>query len=212
MKLSELYDLVLLEIGQYQVEDLIKEEIPLKKFFPIAKSCLDYYTKYRPVQKTRVIYISGKSYEFINDLAPLVIDRVVSTYGEKDLLITTETDLIRLNSHIPTLREQYWRYEKPLLITGISGLVSVRGYYNYEFVPIPGTDDYNIPDLDMECNSESKLIQAKLLMTLGRSRRSFTMSEIPINTDASELYSEGNQLWESTKESIQTSSKWYVVV
>lgn len=104
------------------------------------------------------------------------------------------------------------RYEKPLLITGISGLVSVRGYYNYEFVPIPGTDDYNIPDLDMECNSESKLIQAKLLMTLGRSRRSFTMSEIPINTDASELYSEGNQLWESTKESIQTSSKWYVVV
>lgn len=212
MKLSELYDLVLLELGQHQVEDLIREEIPLDKFYLLAKSSIDYCTKYRPLQKTRVIYINKTTYEFDPEYAPLTIDRVVSTYGETDLLATTEANMVRLNSHIPTLPQQYWRYERPLLISGIQGLVSVRGYYNYEFIKVHGGNDWDIPDLTLDANSEFKMVQAKLLMTLGRSRRAFTMNEIPINTDASELYNEGQQLWESTKEAIQIASKWYAVV
>ena len=55
-----------------------------------------------------------------------------------------------------------------------------------------------------------ELLKAKMMKSLGRNRRAFTLNDLPIASDASELVSEGQTLEESTMTMIHEQSKGFL--
>ena len=55
-----------------------------------------------------------------------------------------------------------------------------------------------------------ELLKAKMMKSLGRNRRAFTLNDLPIASDASELVSEGQALEEATMTMIHEQSKAYL--
>lgn len=56
------------------------------------------------------------------------------------------------------------------------------------------------------------LVAAKFMIALGRARRQFILNELPVQIDSQELISEGNELWEATKERVEETSDIFMML
>lgn len=69
---------------------------------------------------------------------------------------------------------------------------------------------YTIATMDDTDYLFFELLKARMLKSLGRNRRAFTLNDLPITSDASELVSEGQTLEEATMAQMQEQSKAYL--
>lgn len=214
MRLLEIIDYVILETGNYLVDTLIRQDIDIRKFSIMLKSVIAEYSNYRPLHKNLVIYVDSNPYEFLGSVAPNSIDKMNYGLGVSPGTLKTDPFRILTREHRPALAP--WRYEKPLLYTTYTGVVEIGGCFDYFVQELYDSNgelvDYSIPDISYSDVEFLQLMKAKFLMIVGRQRRAFTANDLPLTTDASDLISEGNDLWTSTKEQLAANGKWWCAI
>jgi len=82
------------------------------------------------------------------------------------------------------------------------------GTYNIDFIVKPTLEDINYNDQEF-----LDMCLGLYLMYVGEARKAFNLSELPFENDGSDLYSDGKELFENTKESLQEeNSSWYLAI
>jgi len=108
-----------------------------------------------------------------------------------------------------------WVYRKPKLYIPVSSDVEVVAVYRHPIVEVDPTDadsgNFDLPTISYSDEEFIDLLQGMFLRGLGQSRRAFTMDDLPITSDASEIASEGQALEEAAMERIENvKAKFYL--
>ena len=194
MTIHELFNLVLIRSGQYLLDSNV--ELNEDKFKELVKYCLSVYSKYKPQRKRIQISITGYSYTF-TDPVPYYISEVIPTSA-----VVTNPFLSAIQNNSKPLVVD-WEYRPPTLYTSFNGDAEVEAWFEWK-LKYDGTD-YIVPVGD---ELFIDLVTAEFLIGLARSRRAFTLQEIPISTDAEVLASEGRDLREDTLKRLQETCQY----
>ena len=192
MTLQELFNLVLIRAGQFLLGSDV--ELNVDRFKTLAEFCLEAYSKYKPRREPTQITITNYQYRFTDNI-PIYISDVNPTFSVVSNPFLTELEMSKQPITID------WEYRPPILYTTFNGNAEVEAWYKWK-LQYDGTN-YIVP-IDDELFVD--LVTSEFLMGLARSRRAFTLQEIPISTDAEILASEGKDLKEDTLKRLQETS------
>ncbi len=112
-----------------------------------------------------------------------------------------------------------WEYEKDdnhgILYTTIgSNRLDITAHYGYPIIDMIDSDGVFV-DAELKYIDEGRdetfleMVLGRFLITLGRSRRAFTLNNAPINFDSAELVSEGQSLVDTARLRLNETSNWY---
>lgn len=185
--LDEIIQVVLLESGQF-IADLPATLLDKQKFKVLVARELGIYSRYMPNKTTTIgVLFDGKVFDqFVDGFVPTsIVDIRYDAAGNGSI-----------HPYLPTfgpIHSYHWQYRNPVLKFRYP-----QGVYEYTYIgphQIGQNDTY--PTINLH-DKVINLIIGRFLMTVGRSRRAFTVDEIPINTDADTMVSEGKELYEKT--------------
>ena len=97
-----------------------------------------------------------------------------------------------------------WTYNKD------NGLLrtQVQGRYHFELLVVS-----ELSDLDFSNTEFLDLMQALYLMYVGSSRKAFVLGDQPFDNDGADIYSAGQELWDSTIEALKNEQdNWYLAI
>lgn len=209
MKLTELIDEIMLISGEFIVGDLINTQISVPAFYSLVKRTLRDYSRWKPRSETFTVQLNSNKYFFNSADKPASIQAVsIVPYG---ILMAQFHGSSSIN---------YWTYNRDegvLEVVGLLGAIQITAHYD----SYPTTEERD-PTTNELVEAEIlgvrqetlfvDMLQGNFLIALGRSRRAFTLSDLPIAMDASELVSEGQQIIEQTLERLQDNSDWHHVI
>ena len=198
MTLTEIWQKLLLDSGQYLYESALGLDPDNVKFEVFVKSVLAIYSKYIPVEKQFNLNISGSSYDFTG--SEYGIPNWVSEVILVSLPLLGISDITNTSPDVNV----FFEYRKPILYVSIAGTYDVTALFNHII------EDDNVESIDESDDLFFKLLTAKFLQMIGRSRRAFTLNDLPVTMDAPELISEGKELEQEALEELGEQSKWYL--
>lgn len=199
--LDNIIDTLLLESGQY-ISDLsptllIKEKVEL-----MIERELGLYSRYLPTKViTRMRLYNGKIFSIPEDgFIPTAISDI-----RTDRLIPNGYTVAMVPGSV---HNYYWRYDKPILYLRYPDQEYIVHYIaDHVYDKVNKTiSTINIHDRFIT------MLVGRFLMTVGRSRRAFTVADIPITSDASEMISEGKELYETTLQEVRTNSAFNLAI
>lgn len=208
MTYEDILDLIFVETGQY-ISDLDSTLLDKPKVVRMIKKELATYSRYKPktVIKPLSLY-NGKTFdETIDGEVPRFISSINTERMQANPAATS------LFNNIPRpISNYYWRYHKPVLyFTFPSGLYETTYLVDYKY----DDDDDLIEGMepDVYDNFFTELLIGRFLMSVGRSRKAFTVDELPINTDADAMVSTGESMYEKALNELRINSKfWHAVL
>lgn len=106
-----------------------------------------------------------------------------------------------------------WNVSEKTLTVPYSATYKIIACYRHRITTFQnnnGEDVYEVKTVDEYDNVFLKILQGMFLQGLGRSRRAFTMNDLPIVMDADQMASEGQQILEEAKEDLQNVQKAYL--
>lgn len=218
MTLQELFDLILLRSGEFLVP-IDKVELDIHKFRLLVSNALGWYSKYVP--KVEYLYINAnntnsRQYVFVEEAFPLGVPDIIS-----------DVIPIRISGVVPYYLREYdrprsnldikvefpWLYRKPVLTLPTNAEFDVKSAY-YHRLKNYGTNDqaqWEVRTITQEDQEFIDLLVGRFLISLGKSRRAFTIEALPIKVDAEELVSEGKELEENAKKEIlENKHEWFL--
>jgi len=195
MTLEELFDLVLNRTGEFLLGPT-NVELDISKFETIVKNALKVYSKYKPKREKLQITLENYKYTF-KDKVPKYITDVNPTFTPvyNPLLVIasrTESETFYVE----------WEYRKPTLYTNFNGSAEVEALFDYGVL----IDEKGNKYIEVEEELFVDLVTAEFMIGLARSRRAFTLDELPVSTDAEILVSEALKMREDVLEQLQKSS------
>lgn len=224
MKITDIFDRILLRSGQF----IIKRgniDIDVDSFRILVEDALSDYSGAVPYScDYDMNFNSTRSFKFPDDFdselnrSPDWISEVtpISSHGSiysvlnQGLTATSRTAYSELIEPI----QAPWDYNKKtkVLTVPYSAYYKVTGVYNHEIISeiIDGVEVYSIPTISREDQPFFDLLRAMFLIGIGRSRRAFTLNDLPITMDADQLASEGEALLEKATEALQNDQKFYL--
>jgi hypothetical protein len=214
MKLVDIIDWVMMQSGEFIVEIIENTLIDKPKFWLMVKRDLKFYQKYVPVTKNLNVYVNG-SYGFPAGEEPKFISKctpvVAGSTGSSGFSTLSTGQLLSMANPMLGMSPTrfIWKYEEPQLFTSMAGDVAVKAHYDYKFdVSSADPAEYEILGMREE-DLFLNLVLSSFLIGLGRSRRAFTLNDLPITMDAPDLVSEGKERQETARQDIFDLSKWY---
>lgn len=212
--LTELIDLVMIESGEFILGDLDYTLLDSTKFWTLAQRVMKTYDQYRAYTMTRNVTVSSGKYiytsalpngipDWISSVTPVEVTGAIGIYQFAQREVSERIDEFTL-LEIP--RGFQWRYDTPTLYVTENGRMEVIEHYEHAYTGTTFTTlDLGVDKLFID------LLVGKFLQALGRSRRAFTLEELPIAMDAAELVTEGTELWNETITKLEEggASKWW---
>lgn len=164
---------------------------------------LAVYSRYRPEVKTEFLELyDGKVFD----------DNPASFPQRKPILIAdikTRAGLTQYFSYnrFGTISSQYWRYDSS---TGVFKTFLPKNSYEVRYaVPhVYDKEKKSIESLELTDSFFIDLFVGRLMISIGRSRRSFALNDLPFTQDGEQLVAEGQGIYEKAIEDIQTTSDW----
>ena len=220
-----MFDRVLLKSGQFVLAKS-KVEIDVDNFRILVEDALGIYSKQNPhhVTITRQI-ISPRQLDFsvyaFNDEfgVPDWISEVTPVkFAGVSLAQFNMQQHVMGNSNLINPIEAPWDYQKPILTVPFSSTYKIVGVFKHKITLVPGSDptatsdSYEVKTIDYSDTNFFDLLQGMFLMGIGRSRRAFTLNDLPITMDADAIASEGREMVDAAKESIASGSKFYLAM
>ncbi|MHA2202617.1 MAG: hypothetical protein ACW991_02900 [Candidatus Hodarchaeales archaeon] len=223
MELKEIFDRVLIDSGQFLIttEDI---EMNSSTMLILVRSVLAIYGQYSPIIKWFNIEIQGATRahtftesgldadgneigipKFISEVVPVEVLGTY-TYYLWDNTRYTSQELIDLKPYP-------FRYNSPTLyVPGLARYDIYAGFTHKIRTVVEDSKTHHYFDtITDEDDTFFKLLTARFLKGLGRSRRAFTLNELPIVSDASELVTEGDSLEEKAMEELtEAKSAWWM--
>jgi hypothetical protein len=214
MLLQEFFDRVLLSSGEFILSpDAL--EVKWKEFSILVQQTLGVYNHHDPVVRKITKNIeSSRSYEFteINTLegipefiSEIIPIRISGVYP----FMLREYDKPKTALDVKT--EFPWEYRKPTLYIPIQGQYDMTCVYNHKLKQTTDLRLWECSTIDDSHDEFFRLLTAKFLRAIALSRRAFTMGDLPIASDASELAGDAKEMEKDALESIQTNkSQFYL--
>ena len=152
---------------------------------------------------------------WVSEVVPV---NVLTTAGILYLIQETRFINVSERSILHEPRTFLWHYEHDedhgILYTTETGRMDITAHYQYPVIDMVDSTGKLI-DAELKYIDPGKdeifleIILGRFLVTLGRSRRAFTMNSSPINFDASELVAEGTEKEREAKERLYENSNWW---
>jgi len=190
----------------------------------LVEDALAEYNKHKPIDKIyNLELVSPRQYNWDLHLDPIfnrspdwISECTPMKYGAVSISSFYMQNYYNQESqYLINPTEAPWDYTKPLLTVPFSSRYKIIAVYNHTIEQV--MDDQGLPTNDWEIKSISskdthllKLIQAYFLQGIGRSRKAFTLNDLPIIMDADAIAAEGNELEEKTLEGLRNSSKFHL--
>lgn len=219
------------------VDQLVELQLDRDKIWRMIEKELLDYQRYKPVTKQFNIDMPKNVYSFEDaptngtNGPPIKIVKVVPVGWmlaiTRALWLTPFQFRAGYNHLYKTIDPQQflWNYidnwvdpdgvdSGPILVCSQMGKVHVTAIYGYSYkitrdankkvidVDIPELDELQIPPL-------WDILMARFISAVGRSRRAFTYTDLPVTTDAADLVREGQELYEKAREGLYNRSDWW---
>lgn len=206
--LSELFDIVVMESGMFLVADSVEIGKDSENFRKLTEFVLQEYSQYIPKTGSLQIITYGRFFDIyesprrVYDVIPLETFQSTNYIFQQALYGGSPGNG---RSKTPFV----WRYEKPRLYIPYSGKFEVK-YYDDHIIELDETDLEN-PFYYISSELKpvfTKLLTARFMISIGRNRRAFSMDEIPVKMDSTELVSEGKEMLEKAMEELQNNAKF----
>lgn len=239
MDLRTLFTKVLIDSGQFLTEpDDI--ELNQDMFAILVSSTLAFYNKYSPKDAKFNLSLSDRSFTFssstndsqgnktgipsrIVSVIPVKVAGVYPSFwreycgdsGSVPTIFAGGPSYGSSGNRFLTEKTPYpVEYRRPTLYVPVTGLYDVHAMYKHEIrtETVDGEKFYYLDTIEEnEDHLFFDLLVGKFLVGLGRSRRAFTLNDLPVIADASDLVSDGKEIIEKSTESLtENASKWYL--
>lgn len=223
-----MFNRILIESGQFLLE-VNGIELDRDRFVILVKTVLGTYNKYDPIDaKFNLDLRFSRKHTFTDDSEPYGIPDWISSVTPIQINTTSASHPPRIKSvgsliayfgnyrSNPELEEKCTfsiDYRKPHLYLPIEEIVDVHAVYSHKLREEEsfGNILYHIDTIDHSFDTFFDLLRAKFMIAIGRSRRAFTLQDLPISSDADQLVSEGKELENETMEElIENEGKQYL--
>ncbi len=224
MKVKDIFSRIILRSGQFIIKRS-NVEIDIDSFRMLVEDALAIYTKASPYVKEYHIRMTARRFTFTEDYdeelkqIPNWVSEATPVLGGANPLYSpygsfgATQDLVG-DSGEPL--QALWEYRKPILTVNFSGDWDIECCFHHRVIEgvdsITGAQEYSVPTIDITDTVFFQLIQGMFLQGIGRSRRAFTLNDLPIVMDADTLASEGEALIEKAMENMQNIQKIYTVM
>lgn len=215
LTLGTIRDQILVRSGQFLLGST-NIELNDANFKLLVDAALGTYNKYSPSDQRMTIDIAGQFYTFaspndIPDWIPACLP--LGTYSGSLGAVFNQLQQKEYGGALPTLIAH--RYVKPTLYVPYDGPYDITAAYNIKVVPESGQTPIianATVNLELEDDSFFNLLLGMFLVALGRSRRMITMTDWNATMDGESLTAEGQQLIDTTMESMKENSKWWLAI
>lgn len=208
MLISELYDLILEEHGQY-VPDSIEFTTKYLKT-ALEQYALPIIGQYRPTIRNTFINIINSPYIFTESGDSYIPDWVSDVGIAMSNVATSITSVLPL-MYREDHRTRLWYYEKPKLWTFMFGQLMVQGCIAPSLVA--SGNDWDITNINPKGQLYLvDLAAGHLLLSIGKARRMVNFPDFPITTDAAVLVEEGQTLIDKTMEELKRDPEWWLAI
>lgn len=226
MELNRIFEKVILRSGQFLL-DTEGIELQEDRFRNLVEDALSTYNRFAPYDQHVNISVgsprqvrldpnlmqnlTGCEYlgtpDWVSDATPSRLYGINPSYIFKNLDPNFNPNLID-KAQLP------WVYRKPILTLPMSSEWDVHCVWKHRVTETEGNDGkfiYNIPTLDeTEADKLIKLVQGLFLQGIGRSRRAFTMNDLPIIMDGGEIAGEGVEMEREAIDDLENIQKLYL--
>lgn len=208
--LQDLIDNVLIDSGQFFV-DFDDTLMDRKIFVSIIKRALQLYNRYYPLveNKNFSLYNNKVFCEKKDGVVPDTIIQIRGNYGNNYTAWFTNGSVRQFN----IISSLNWKYYKPKLF-----FQYVEGCYDVQYLVYHKWNDLtkSIDTLDNTFPGTQRyfmdLVSAMFMIALGKSRTAFTVSGLPVDTNANDLISTGQELYNTTNETMRENSYFHLAV
>lgn len=220
-----MFDRVLLRSGQFILRKA-NIEIDIDSFRLLVEDALSVYNKAKPFSKKynkEIIYPRYFTFdEFFDPFvarAPDWISEVtpIRYYGYySSAFFGGGATPSNYQSELVDPLQSPWVYDKPLLTVPYSCKYSILAVYNHIVEIVPNEVDengravYEVKTITIEDHLFLDLLRSMFLLGIGKSRRAFTMNDLPIILDADQIASEAKELEESVLEKLNTIQQFHL--
>lgn len=223
MNIHDMFDRILLRSGQYIIKKA-KVDIDVDSFRVLVEDALADYSKSVPHEVESLINLNNfRSFIFPVDYneelqrRPDWLSEVTptSSFGSyQSVLMYKPVEARKIVAEDPV--ECPWVYNKQTheLVVPYSSYYKIIGCYKHivvgTFNDETGETDYDVPTISLDDQLFFKLLRGMFLQGIGRSRRAFTLSDLPIVMDADQLVSDGVEMEDKAREDLKDVQKFYL--
>jgi len=231
MEVLDMWKEVLLDSGQFLIEPT-NVELDQDKFVHLVRDSLRLYNKYCPkLEKFNLSIVgpgTGGVFTFTEDFTAnqkeLGIPKMIGDAIPFSIFGTVPTSLRHLFGNITQDAGQSYtvnrvsanlvkcpfpvEYRSPSLYVPLQGDYDVEAYFNHnitEYVDEENCRKYKVDTIDEAKGDFTYFfdyLTGKFMQALGRSRRAFTIQELPITLDAEQMVSDGERKEEDARNRI----------
>lgn len=236
MNLKDMFDRVLLKSGQYVLSSK-KLDINIDAFRLLVEDSLAVYSRYSPhdVLINREIYYP-RQYDFSKanatsldatksvGLPEEVVGRIpdwIATanpmrYGGGSIggILLREAQINGQNELIDPIQSP-WTYDKPCLTVSHSARYEIRCVFKHRVEEVKQTtpDDpkhYEVKTISEDDQAFLDHVRSQFMIGVARSRRAFTINDLPITMDADQMVADATELETKSIENMSNYQKFYL--
>lgn len=222
MNIKDIFARVLLKSGQY-VLSTKKVEIDIDAFRLLCEDSLAIYNRYSPHDKmyNKEIYYP-RQFDWSKEIDPefqRVPDWIATAnpmrYGGGSIggILLREAQLNGQNELIDPILSP-WRYDKPLLTISHSARYEIRAIYEHIVEELPQEPDqekqFVIKTITRKDQALFDHIRSQFLIGIGKSRRAFTLQDLPITLDGDQIVADGKELEDKSLADMLNYQKFYL--
>lgn len=199
---DDLIDITLTETGQFIV-DLDTTMLDQSKIELMIERELNWFSKYYPVRKRASLYLfNGK--QFLGENNEDIPSNILSIQRQSCQPSTGYIIYGRPRYRVPSYSYQ----------GGVLSLAGDPGFYDVEYSMYHKYDKEK--QMIETVNIDSPFVNlfiSKFMISIGRSRKAFLLNDLPLTMDSDSMVSEGQELYQSTREYIMETSRYdYAIV
>ena len=203
MKLTVLADLVVQEAGQHLMGDTAALGLQLDKFWNLVQVCLGEYSRQIPIVKRMTLSTNKHTFPVPR---PTHISEVIPT------LIPAYGVSLPLDGDPTTVVFEYDSTTGEFATNSVMGPWSIVAYYDYTYTETFDTNnvltEVDLPDITFRDLIFIKFVTAKFMMAIGRSRRAFTMQEMPTISDSNEMLADADKMMDDVNLYFEQMNDW----
>ena len=219
MTIDEIFNRILLRSGQFILRKA-RIELDVDSFRVLVEDALSDYSGFAPYTTEYTLDLNASrfftfplTYDPDLERAPDWLSEVtpINSFGS----LATVFQKSSIGS--PTLVEPVmapWKFNKKtkVLTTPYSSFYKVIAVFEHEIreTVTGGKTTFDVPTIDKKDQPFFDLLRGMFLVGIGRSRRAFTLNDLPILMDADTLVSEGEAIIEKANEAMLDDQKFHL--
>ena len=185
----------------------------------LLEDALSIYSKASPFEREYTIKFVDRQFTFTEDFddtlkqLPDWISEATPIVGGANPLYSPygQFGANQSYSHLSEPLQALWKWASPKLVVNFSGSWEVNCCYRHKIIEtkdeVTFEPVYDVPTITTHDHVLFQLLQGMFLQGIGRSRRAFTLNDLPIVMDADTLASEGETLIDKAMENLQNIQK-----